>query len=94
MRLAKEAQLCAYAAIERDPSSDVAHHLMGRLVAGGWGRRRSVQGGAAGALGCSPARVAPAAGRVMHSATRCCALALAPVGGAPFVWGTLPGGVL
>lgn len=30
VRLAKEAQLCAYAAIERDPSSDVAHHLMGR----------------------------------------------------------------
>ena len=32
VRLAKEAQLCAYAAIEADPQSDVAHHLMGRCA--------------------------------------------------------------
>jgi tetratricopeptide (TPR) repeat protein len=30
VRLAKEAQQCAYAAIAADPGSDVAHHLMGR----------------------------------------------------------------
>lgn len=30
VRLAKEAQQCAYTAIECDPGSDVAHHLMGR----------------------------------------------------------------
>ncbi|KAL4442989.1 hypothetical protein ABPG77_008480 [Micractinium sp. CCAP 211/92] len=30
VRLAKEAQQCAYAAIKCDPSDDVAHHLMGR----------------------------------------------------------------
>ena len=30
VRLAKEAQQCAYAAIACDPNNDVAHHLMGR----------------------------------------------------------------
>ena len=36
VRLAKEAQQCAYTAIACDPNNDVAHHLMGRC--GGWGR--------------------------------------------------------
>jgi hypothetical protein len=36
VRLAKEAQQCAYTAIACDPNNDVAHHLMGRC-AEGWG---------------------------------------------------------
>lgn len=63
VRLAKEAQLSAYKAIECDPGSDVAHHLMGRQVEarsrpGGWP-------GCSGGFACRLPSVCPWAGRLV-----------------------------